>query len=299
MCCLNSKEYIKTFLNTRETTTNKEKQKQKMFLGCDGATITSTYTYPYGAYGCYTADVTSSYIYNYGLRGGYYATLRVYAMYAYGYLAFQYADVEPNSSKLYIYAYGRYAGYYSDVFCYDGDYCYIYCGTNYGCSNMDFYCYSGATCYYDCSEDEVCPTLYSGLESDVSTSTMSAIKAGSTVGLTPGSRTDMTDDEINEQRKRKAKFKKEKVEEEKKTGLMDEDTVRTKMEASMNHVISGINRANDGKLWNIEKTFGFWPIVIVATLTVISLYELLSKFVWKGNLKTNNVEYQPIIGYQT
>ena len=265
-----------------------------MFLGCDSATITSSYVYPYGAYGCYLADIYSYYVYNYGFRGSYYAELQVYALYAYGFLAFQYADVWPYSNYLYIYAYGRYAGYYSDVFCYDDDYCYIYCGLDYGCYGMDFYCYSGATCYYDCSYDEICPTLYSGVESDVSTSTMSVVKAGSTQGLNAGSRTDMTDDEINEQRKRKAAFKKEKVEEEKKTGLMDENAAIKSMEKSMNHVISGIDGSNHVKAWNILKTFGFWPVAIVATLIGVSLYALLRTFFCKMNSKSIDGEYQPI-----
>jgi len=138
------------------------------YYACDEADITASYTYAYGFYSNYAGDVESSYIYAYGYRALYYADIVSYYVYAYGYQSIFYADLESRGSILYIYAYGYYAAYVADLLCYSGDSCRIHCGGSYGCYGTKFYCYSGATCYYDCSTDSVCPTLYSGVASDVS-----------------------------------------------------------------------------------------------------------------------------------
>jgi hypothetical protein len=147
------------------------------YEACEDTSILNSYTYAYGYLSNYDSTIKSTYLYAQGYLAGYYSDVSSQYVYAYGYYALQYADVEPYSSYLYMYLYGLYAGYYADVSCYSGDYCYVYCGASSGCYGLDFYCYSGAYCYYDCSDSSsACPTLYSGVESDLTDDEITAIK---------------------------------------------------------------------------------------------------------------------------
>ena len=137
------------------------------YQGCKSSDISSSHTLAYGELACYGADIDSEYSYAYGHYGTYSSSVSTKNMYAYGYKATGIADIEPYSNELDIYFYGYYGGWKSAVSCYSGDTCSLYCGSSSGCSGVDFYCYSGATCYYDCSGDNVCPTTYTGVESEL------------------------------------------------------------------------------------------------------------------------------------
>jgi len=143
-----------------------------------------------------------------GLNGCYGTAIQTASINNYGYEACKFCSVKPEGTELNVYNYGYFSGEYMDVYCYNGDTCTIDCGSAGGCYELYFYCYSGATCSYKCDEDpdQYCPTIYTGISSDSTATTITSNGIVSSESIFTGL-TDKQIDNFAKQRQIKKKAK--------------------------------------------------------------------------------------------